>query len=198
MIHHLHDLHHHADIPRRRHPLIEPGMGSQGTPGPIRLAILMTDVPLPGTCARYTDYAGVFTDMFARAVAPAPLSDFLTVTKHDVVADGASYPRPEDVDAVLITGSRHDSFADDPWILRLVDWTRAALAGSSPVRVVGVCFGHQIVARALGARVDRNPGGWELAVTEVRLSAEGRKLFGLDKMVSPLTERQTTRTESKN
>jgi GMP synthase-like glutamine amidotransferase len=52
------------------------------------------------------------------------------------------------------------------------------------VRVIGVCFGHQIVARALGARVAPSPGGWELSVTEVQLSKEGRRVFGGESLVS--------------
>lgn len=51
------------------------------------------------------------------------------------------------------------------------------------VRVIGVCFGHQIVGRALKAEVGRNPQGWEAAVNDVELSPRGKEIFGVDKIV---------------
>lgn len=78
--------------------------------------------------------------------------------------------------------SEHDSFGDSPWIKKLVDYTARALE-TQKVRVIGVCFGHQIVARALGAKVGRNPDGWEAAVNDVQLSAKGKELFALDNLV---------------
>ncbi len=160
---------------------------------PVRLAILMADTPLPGTKARFGSYGGVFTDLFARAVSPAPLAAHLTITTHDVVTaeldEPAQYPALDAVDAVLITGSRHNAFADDSWIVRLTDYVRAAVTtpvdGGRYVRVVGVCFGHQILARALGSVVERSPGGWEVSVTDVELSAAGEQLFGFKSLVRP-------------
>ena len=60
---------------------------------------------------------------------------------------------------------------------------REAVVGWGP-REGGGCFGHQIVARALGAQVAPSPKGWELSVTEIELSEEGRRLFGGEKLVS--------------
>jgi hypothetical protein len=52
------------------------------------------------------------------------------------------------------------------------------------VRIVGACFGHQIVARALGARVGRSGKGWETGVTELELTEKGREIFGKGDLVS--------------
>jgi GMP synthase-like glutamine amidotransferase len=49
--------------------------------------------------------------------------------------------------------------------------------------VVGICFGHQVIARALGGQVQRSPGGWEVAVNPVHLSERGRQLFGRESLV---------------
>lgn len=82
----------------------------------------------------------------------------------------------------LLIRPGHDSFADSPWVLKLVKYTSDALQ-TKRVRVVGVCFGHQIVARALGVEVGRNADGWEAAVNEVQLSQRGQELFGLENLV---------------
>lgn len=71
-----------------------------------------------------------------------------------------------------------DSWTDDPWVLRLVNYTQRAIA-SNRVRVIGVCFGHQIVGRALGAKVARSEGGvWEVSVSECTQTSKGKELFG--------------------
>ena len=72
----------------------------------------------------------------------------------------------------------YNSFDQDPWIVRLVTFTQAALA-TPHVRIIGVCFGHQILARALGVKVARSPGPtWEVAVCPVAQTAVGKEKFG--------------------
>ncbi|POR36983.1 Putative glutamine amidotransferase-like protein [Tolypocladium paradoxum] len=157
----------------------------QQQPRPLRLAILECDTPQPQTRALYRDYTGVFAALLGAAARtldpPADLAALASVTGYDVVNELHTYPALDDVDAVLLTGSRHTAFDDDPWIKNLVAFTRKAL-DSGRVRVVGVCFGHQIVGRALGARVAKSDKGWELAVTEVDLTEAGKAVFQLDKM----------------
>ncbi|KAI0484825.1 putative class I glutamine amidotransferase [Xylariaceae sp. FL0804] len=176
-------------------------MGSSPTQAPIRLAILEADTPAPGIRERYGGgYGGVFTHLFERACADAgvPLSDELELSTYHVVDDEyddtsttgeagqkrrreIAYPDPEAVDAVLITGSKHNAYDADAWIDRLVAYARRCLEGGR-VRVIGVCFGHQVVGRAVGARVGLNPRGWELSVVEHELTEAGRRYFGMDKL----------------
>jgi GMP synthase-like glutamine amidotransferase len=70
-----------------------------------------------------------------------------------------------------------------PWINRLVEFTQSVLA-QDRVRLLGICFGHQIVGRALSVKVGRSDKGWEISVCDVDLTAEGKELFGRDKLVS--------------
>lgn len=58
----------------------------------------------------------------------------------------------------LISGSRFGAYEDLPWIARLEDFIREAYAADVPI--VGICFGHQVVAQALGGRVEKYAGGW--------------------------------------
>lgn len=160
-------------------------MGS-AVESPLRLAILEADTPQPTTKAKYGGYGGVFTALLTAAGRaldpPQELDQLVTITAHDVVNDLNSYPSLDDVDALLITGSRHTAFDDDEWIKKLVSFTKAAV-DSGRVRVVGVCFGHQIVGRAMGAKLGKSDKGWEVAVTDVDLTEEGKKVFQMDKMV---------------
>lgn len=160
---------------------------NNSTMPPLRLAILEADTPQPQTRDRYGGYTGVFTallDAAAQSMSPSQnLDDLVTIKGYDVVHDIHSYPALEDVDAVLITGSRHTAFDNDPWIIKLVEFAKKAI-DSGRVRVVGVCFGHQIIGRAAGAKLGRSDKGWEVAVTEVDLTDKGKEIFGLEKMVS--------------
>lgn len=76
----------------------------------------------------------------------------------------------------------HNSFDDEPWINRLVAFTKDVLA-QDRVRIIGVCFGHQIIGRALGVTVGRSTRGWEVSVCEMDLTALGQKVFGKEKLV---------------
>jgi len=70
---------------------------------------------------------------------------------------------PEDIEAAqgwLITGSRFGVYENLPWMQRLADFIRTLYAHGRPL--VGICFGHQIIAQALGGRVEKFSGGWSI------------------------------------
>lgn len=110
-------------------------------------------------------------------LAPSDLSFSI----FDVVT-GQEYPKLDDIDAVLITGSKHNSFDNDLWILKLVEFCKGVLE-QRRVRLIGVCFGHQILGRALGSEVGRSEKGWEISVTPIELTAKGQEIFGKDTIV---------------
>ncbi|KAB8069251.1 class I glutamine amidotransferase-like protein [Aspergillus leporis] len=150
---------------------------------PLRIAILECDTPVENVDAKYDGYYGVFS-LLLRESAKAlgslgPETDF-DITRWDVVFK-QEYPKLEDVDVILLTGSKHDSFENHPWILKLVEYTRKAI-GDSRVKLLGICFGHQIIGRTLGVKVGRSDAGWEIAVCDMDLTEQGKKLFGKDKL----------------
>jgi GMP synthase-like glutamine amidotransferase len=171
---------------------------------PIRIAILECDTPLPRTKARYGGYGGVFEALLqagAQDLGRPDLRSGLQISRYQVELDPEHYPDLKDIDAILITGSSdgtayvplcrtdtnldgegHNSFDDSPWIKTLVEHTASVLA-QDRVRIIGVCFGHQIVGRAMGVKVGRNPDGWETAVHDVHLTPKGKEIFQKDSLV---------------
>ncbi|OBT90441.1 hypothetical protein VE02_00700 [Pseudogymnoascus sp. 03VT05] len=153
------------------------------TPRPLRIAILECDTPPPGVQKTHGTYGGLFTSLLRDAASslspPLPESD-LIISAYDVVKE-IYPPSLDDFDGILMTGSKHNSFESDPWILKLVEYTKQVLA-QDRVRIVGVCFGHQIVGRALGAPVGRSENGWELSVTDLTLTPAGKEIFGQEKL----------------
>jgi GMP synthase (glutamine-hydrolysing) len=112
---------------------------------------------------------GDYPDMFQRLLAGQGF-EFRTWA----VVDGAF---PASVDACegwLITGSRHGVYEDHPWIPPLEAFIRAAFAARVPV--VGICFGHQIVAQAMGGRVERHADGWAVGPTDYDFGGERVRL----------------------
>lgn len=80
---------------------------------------------------------------------------------------------PPDVHAAqgwLLTGSRHGSYEDHAFIAPLEDFIRAAFGDQVPL--VGICFGHQIIAQALGGRVVKHPGGWSVGAQDYDFDGE--------------------------
>ncbi len=77
------------------------------------------------------------------------------------VKDGVLPPGPLAFDAYVVTGSPASVNNDDlPWLAQLLDFIRAVHAARQPL--IGLCFGHQAVARALGGQVARHAAGWGL------------------------------------
>jgi GMP synthase-like glutamine amidotransferase len=86
-----------------------------------------------------------------------------------------------DITAILITGSMYDAHGNDAWIVALKDLITELWRTRPDIKWSGVCFGHQLLARTLGSTVEPTPGqAWELAHTELALTAVGQKLFQTD------------------
>ncbi|KAL5219550.1 hypothetical protein ABZP36_020234 [Zizania latifolia] len=79
------------------------------------------------------------------------------------------------LDGFVISGSCSDAHADDPWILALVDLIRRQHAAGK--RFLGVCFGHQILCRALGGNTGRSKKGWDIGVNCIHPTTAAARLF---------------------
>jgi GMP synthase-like glutamine amidotransferase len=108
---------------------------------------------------------GDYPDFFERLLADRGLS-FRTWA----VVDGEFPSGPRDAEGWLITGSRHGAYEDHAWIPPLEQLIRDIYAAGVPL--VGICFGHQIIAQALGGRVEKHGGGWSVGRTEYDFGGE--------------------------
>jgi GMP synthase-like glutamine amidotransferase len=104
---------------------------------------------------RYLQIAGDYSDMFEAMVAEADAR--AEVVRYDA-RHGVLPARPHECDGWLLTGSSASVFDDEPWIERLAGLVRDIYEARVPC--VGICFGHQLLAHALGGRTERAEGGW--------------------------------------
>jgi GMP synthase-like glutamine amidotransferase len=98
---------------------------------------------------------GSFPEMFARMIHAADPSVELDVVS---VAGDKALPDPASLQAILITGSAAGVYDALDWIAPLEEFVRAADALRRPM--VGVCFGHQLIAQAMGGVVRKSENGW--------------------------------------
>ena len=111
----------------------------------MKVAILETGRP-PDPLA---DEFGSYPDMFAKLLGSA-----YEIQSFD--AENGELPEPGAHDAYLLTGSPAGVYDPLPWIAPLMEFIRSA----NGAKMIGVCFGHQVMAQALGGEVIKSPKGW--------------------------------------
>jgi GMP synthase (glutamine-hydrolysing) len=89
------------------------------------------------------------------------------------VAAGDTLPSPNEVAGAMITGSAAMVTERNPWSERTAGWIRNAMDAELPL--FGVCFGHQLMAHALGGRVEYLPGGREIGTQPIEVLDAGSR-----------------------
>jgi GMP synthase-like glutamine amidotransferase len=129
----------------------------------MHIGILKTDAVRPEWVSEFGEYP----DMFERLVLAADPSATFSVWD---VEEGV-YPSDSDVDTVdgfIITGSKSSAYADKEWIRNLERLVQELHAKRK--KMVGICFGHQVIARALGGTVAKSDKGWGVGVNVYNVS----------------------------
>ena len=116
----------------------------------MRIAILETGRPPSALAERFGDYPS----MMARMLGGGFNIDRFDVAAGDLPAD------PSDYEAYLVTGSPAGVYDPLPWIEPLKDFLRSA----HDQKLVGICFGHQIMAEAFGGHVEKSDKGWGIGL----------------------------------
>lgn len=138
----------------------------------LRIGLLQAGYVHPDVAAVHGDYPALFADL---------LDPFgIDLVTYDLQRTG----RPTDLDGRdrhdgwIISGSASSAYEDEPWIRDLEDLGRTLLDRQAPV--VGICFGHQVLAQAAGGRVAKAEAGWGVGVHEYRLTGGRPSWIGGD------------------
>jgi len=134
-----------------------------------RLHIIKVGSTYASIARRYGD----FDAWTAAALGPLGTEARVVDAEH-----GAALPAAEDCSGVVITGS-HAMVTDDlPWSTGIERWIPPLIEAGVPV--LGICYGHQLLARAMGGRVGYHPLGEEIGTVEINLldGSAGDPLFG--------------------
>ena len=134
----------------------------------MKLGILRTDTVRPEWAATYGEYPDMFEALLGS------LDPSLTFATWHVEA-GEFPASVDEADAWLITGSKFSVYEDLPWIHRLLAFIRELHAAGKPL--VGICFGHQAVAQALGGEVRKSAKGWGVGLHRHAFSEEAPAWF---------------------
>lgn len=154
--------------------------------GEIRhIAVLVCDTPIEGITETFGDFGDNVKDLLLNAG-----NCQYPIVKYQVAFSSGNNSYDEDLDVVykklavemecgrvqgiVVTGSRSDSFAKGiAWLDRLDEFLKSVLALDN-FPIVGICFGHQVIAKHLGCKVGRNTPeiGWECGTTTISLNKD--------------------------
>ena len=124
------------------------------------LNIIECDVLYDDLIEDYTSYGTMF-ERFFKGVS----LDSIEVRYQSAIARSLREPQGDEV--YLITGSKFGAYEDEIWITELIPWIQQAHRVGA--RLIGVCFGHQIIAQALGGQVVNSDKGWGVGIRSLAL-----------------------------
>jgi GMP synthase (glutamine-hydrolysing) len=131
------------------------------------LGILVTGQPVPNV----RNARGSFDRMIRETLGGAWDGPVVVLD-----AEKGERPRAEELAALVVTGSPASVTTRDPWILDTEDALRAFVSAGAPT--LGICFGHQLLAQALGGSVVKNPNGREIGTVELELLEDDALFHG--------------------
>ncbi len=107
---------------------------------------------------KLTAVHGNYIHMF-NSILDIPLDPFYVIDHN--------FPDPDDYDAYVITGSKYSVYDSFGWISMLKEFT--SMAFDKGKKTIGICFGHQLIAEALGGKVERSRNGFLIGIHDFRI-----------------------------
>ncbi|WP_441291939.1 glutamine amidotransferase [Sorangium sp. KYC3313] len=135
-----------------------------------KIVIVKTGEPVPPVLER----RGQFADLIEQTIGASWGGGYAAV---DARTDELPAPGAPETAAFVVTGSSANVPHREPWMLRCEAWLRGVVHAGTPT--FGICFGHQILAQALGGEVVRNPRGREIGRIRVQRRADDPLFDGL-------------------
>lgn len=126
----------------------------------MKIGILGCDEVREALRPRFGTYPGMIEGLLSRT------GSSLRFTAYDVRV-GELPDSTDECDAYVTTGSRHGVLDGLPWVEDLEDFVRRLDAERR--KFIGICFGHQVMVRALGGEVGKSPVGWSVGITTNRV-----------------------------
>ncbi|MFT3771707.1 MAG: glutamine amidotransferase [Minicystis sp.] len=134
-----------------------------------KILVIKTGEPVP----KVAETRGQFADLIIRSIGDAFRGEYAVIDpRTEALPTG-----PVDDAVVVITGSAANVPHREPWMIRTEAWLRDVVAAGTPT--FGICFGHQILAQALGGEVQKNPRGREIGTLLVERTIHDSIFDGL-------------------
>lgn len=168
---------------------------------PKHIAVLVLDTPIPKVAEKYGDFGDNTIDLLSRANNKSSILKY-QLCNSDIDELDRVYENLQNnisknlITGFILTGSRSNAFDETNWILKLDEFIIKTLYKLT-IPIVGICFGHQILAKNLGCKIGRNELGWEIGIHTIELNQE---IFKLDHnpFVNNLLLATTNTDEDKN
>jgi GMP synthase-like glutamine amidotransferase len=140
----------------------------------MKIGILETGLLNEKFSGRYDPYPVMFATLLNRAEQNLEYKSFSVIR--------GEFPESvNQCDGWLITGSRHGAYERLDWMLELEDFIRVLYRESIPL--VGICFGHQIIAQALGGEVIKSDKGWSIGIQSYDIDQPQEWMNGMPQQV---------------
>ena len=128
----------------------------------MHIAILEAGRTNPDMPAKFQNYPDMFDTLFAEQTNTTTFR-FSTVP----VIDGVFPKSVNEFDGYLVTGSAYGVYDDVPFIGILMEFIQTIFASRKPL--VGICFGHQVIAHALGGHAENFDSGWGVGTVQLKM-----------------------------